>query len=354
LFIDEILELIVQRPEVSDLHLTANMKPIIRVNGELEPLDGEWEKLTVQDVKDISRHLMNDQQYQTFQEEMEIDFSHSLGGIGRFRVNAYHQRSSVALALRIIPPAVKTLEELNMPPVLKNLSRMRSGLVLCTGPTGSGKSTTQAAIVDQINSERTCHVMTLEDPIEYLHRNKRAIVHQREIGGDSRSFSRGLRSALRQDPDVIQVGEMRDLETISIAMEAAETGHLVMATLHTNDAPQAVDRIIDVYPPHQQNQIRFQLASVLKAVLAHDLLPTKDRQGRVLAMEILLGNSAVKNLIREGKTFQLYSVMQTSSEQHMQTMDSALGRLYEKGQIEFQVALERCSNPELIKRYRGA
>jgi len=352
LLIDQILEIIAKRPEISDLHLTVNMRPIIRLNGELQALEGDWKKLEVKDLEETARYLLNEAQYEQFKEDREVDFSHSFRGIGRFRVNAYHQRDSVALALRIIPPSVKSIDELALPSILKKLSRLRSGLVLCTGPTGSGKSTTQAAIVGQINAERTCHVITLEDPIEYLHRNHRAIIHQREIGSDSMSFYRGLRSALRQDPDVIQVGEMRDLETISIAMEAAETGHLVLATLHTNDAPQAVDRIIDVFPPHQQNQIRFQLAAVLSGVLAHELIPTKDRAGRVLALEVLLGNSAVKNLIREGKTYQLYSVMQTSTEQEMRTKDAALAQLYDQGHIELEEALERCSNPEFIKRFK--
>lgn len=350
--IKEILKTIAQNSNISDLHLTVALPPMIRYNGNLMPLQGNWNKMDQKTIQSVAQTLMGREKYEEFLQERELDFSYSYPGVARFRVNAYHQRDSIALALRVIPADVRSLDEMGLPPVLKTLCRVKTGFILCTGPTGSGKSTTLAAMVDQVNQERTGHILTLEDPIEYLHRNKKSVVHQREIGGDSTSFSRALRAALRQDPDVILVGEMRDLETISTAIEAAETGHLVMATLHTNDAPQAVDRIIDVFPPHQQNQIRTQLAAVLAGVVAHQLIPRQDEKGRILALEIMVANSAVRNLIREGKTHQLYSVMQTGGQQGMQTMDSSLLRLYEQGIIEYQEAAERSRNPEYLKKRR--
>lgn len=348
--ITELLKEVAQDQHISDLHLTVNSPPIVRQNGVLSPFLGGWGRPNQNDMERFCQELMQDHQLEAFRKDREIDFSFSMPNIARFRVNAYHQRDAIALAFRIIPSEIKGIEELGLPNILKEFCSRKAGFILCTGPTGSGKSTTLAAMVNLINKERQCHVLTLEDPIEYLHRHDKSIVHQREVGGDTYSFSRALRVALRQDPDVILVGEMRDLETISTALEAAETGHLVMATLHTNDAPQAVDRIIDVFPPHQQTQIRIQLAAVLEGVIAHQLLPRRDRKGRIPAIEILIANNAVRNLIREGKTHQLYSVMQTGAKHGMQTTDAALLKLYERGLITLDDAISRSHNPEYIQR----
>jgi twitching motility protein PilT len=264
----DVMKDISQNPAISDLHLTGKLKPVIRYNGKLEYYEDYPEELGIQQVEDIAKGLMEERQWEEFLEKGEVDFSHSVPGYCRFRVNAFKQRSSVSLALRVIPSDIPTIDQLGLPQILKKLALQRKGLVLCTGPTGSGKSTTLAAMINVVNENRSAHIITLEDPIEYLHSHNKSIVHQREVGHDTQSFANGLRAALRQDPDVILVGEMRDLETISIALEASETGHLVFATLHTNDAPSTVERIIDVFPAHQQQQVRIQLASSISGIIS--------------------------------------------------------------------------------------
>lgn len=348
--INELLAEVAKDPQISDLHLTIKSKPIIRRNGDLMPYLGCWDEISAEILEEIVAELMTPNQQEIFRKEKEIDFSYSLANVGRFRINAYYQRNSIAIACRIIPTIIRSFEELHLPPVVKELCKLQSGFVVCAGPTGSGKSTTLAAMVDSINRERACHILTLEDPIEYLHYHQKSIIHQREVGSDSLSFAKALRVALRQDPDVILVGEMRDLETIATAIEAAETGHLVMTTLHTIDAAQSVERIIDVFPPHQQTQIRIQLAGVFEGVIAHQLIPRRDQLGRVPATEILTATPAVRNLIREAKTYQLYTVMQTSGQLGMHTMDSSLIKLYERGFITLEQALARSSDPEYVRK----
>ena len=351
--INPLLKRIVVDDGISDLHLTVNSKPIIRYNGKLKTYEEYDKKFSFDDTKEIARNLMDEEQWEIFEDTGELDFSYSVPGFSRFRVNAYYQRGAVGLALRVIPQSIPTVDELGLPQVLKKLALQRKGLLLCTGPTGSGKSTTLAAMIDQINNKRSCHVLTLEDPIEYLHKHKECIVHQREVGIDTGSFANGLRAALRQDPDVILVGEMRDLETISIALEASETGHLVLATLHTNDAPSTVDRIIDVFPPHQQQQVRIQLAASINGIISQQLLPRSDAKGRVAALEILIGTQAVKNIVREGKSHQLRSAMQTGAKYGMIVMNNYLVRLCEKGIINVDTALHRSDNPDYIRKKLG-
>jgi len=348
--VKELMKEIAGHPAISDLHLTAKKKPIIRYNGKLEVRDDFPSVLELDKLNDIARDLMNEEQWEIFKKDGEVDFSYSLPGYCRFRVNAYHQRGSTTLALRIIPDEIPTIEGLGLPDVLKRLSMQRNGLVLCTGPTGSGKSTTLASMINVVNENRHSHIITLEDPIEYLHSHKKCIVHQREIGTDTQNFANGLRASLRQDPDVILVGEMRDLETISIALEASETGHLVFATLHTNDAPSTVERIIDVFPAHQQQQVRIQLASSLNGVISQQLLPRADGSSRVAALEILIATAAVKNIIREGKTHQIVSAMQTGAKYGMVIMNNYLVDLYQRGLIEFEEALRRSDDPDYIKK----
>ncbi len=348
-----LLKEIISDEVISDLHITVNSKPIIRYNGKLKPYDEFDHIFSIDDTREVARSLMTEEQWATFEKTGEIDFSYSVPGFSRFRVNVYFQRGAVGLALRIIPQEVPTIDNLGLPQVLKKLSLQRKGLLLCTGPTGSGKSTTLASMIEYINNKRRCHVLTLEDPIEYLHKHKRSIVHQREVGIDTRSFANGLRSALRQDPDVILVGEMRDLETISIALEASETGHLVMATLHTTDAPKTVDRIIDVFPPHQQQQVRIQLAASLNGVISQQLLPRANGKGRVAALEILIGTQAVKNIIREGKSHQLLSAMQTGAKYGMIVMDNYLVKLCEEGSLSLDTAINRADNPDYVRKKLG-
>jgi len=322
--------------EASDVHLTVGLPPVFRIYGELQVQEG-WESLTPDMVSELVR-LITGEKWELFHKTGEIDLAYSLPGVSRFRVNVFHQRGSVGAAIRIIPRNIPDLEALMLPPVVAELSRLDHGLVLVTGPTGSGKTTTLAAMIDKINRERSCHILTLEDPIEYLHQHRRSIVNQREISSDTLTFASALRAALRQDPDVILVGEMRDLETIATAITAAETGHLVLATLHTSSAIQSVDRIIDVFPPHQQGQVRVQLADTLAGVITQQLLPRADRKGRVAAVEVLVATSAVKNLIREGKTHQIISSMQTGARYGMQTMEMALRQLIKNGLL----------NPEIL------
>jgi twitching motility protein PilT len=334
--------------KASDLHFSVGLPPILRLQGELNPLDSP--PLDPQDTEALAGQIMDEKQGKIFEEQGEIDLAYSCPGLARFRVNIYRQRSSTAIAMRVINTEIPTLDSLGLPGVIKDFTGYHKGLLLVTGPTGSGKSTTQASIIDLINQQRSCHIVTLEDPIEYLHHNKNCMINQREIGHDSSSFAAALRAALRQDPDVILVGEMRDLETISTAITAAETGHLVMATLHTVDAVQTIDRVIDVFPPHQQQQIRIQLANTLIGVVAQRLLRRKDGQGRVPAVEILVSNPAVRNMIREGKIHQIYSSIQTGGRQGMQLMDSHLEELFRRGVIDRQTAIENATDPDELTR----
>lgn len=338
--------------KASDIHITVGIPPVFRMNGKLKSLD--MPKLTPQDTENIVMQLLKDEhKKKVFLRDGEVDFSYGVPSIGRFRVNVYRQRGTCAAALRAVSIKVPSLEELGMPSVISELTRNTRGLVLVTGPTGSGKSTTLAAMIDQINRERACHILTLEDPIEYLHKHNKSIVNQREIGPDTKSYGAALRAALREDPDVILVGEMRDLETISIAITAAETGHFVLSTLHTIGAAQTVDRIIDVFPPHQQEQIRVQLSNVLKGVISQQLLKLKDGNGRIAATEIMVTTSAISHLIREGKSHQIHSMIQTGSKYGMHSMDMSLASLYKRGKIDIQDAISYAQDQETIKRLLG-
>lgn len=331
----------------SDVHITVGIPPKMRVNGKLITMEGV--KLLPSDTIEIAIHIMNEKQRQHFEEYGEVDMSFAIPGEGRYRVNIYKQRGSIAMAFRLVGTSIPTPQELGVPQSVIDLYQRKRGLVLVTGPTGSGKSTTLASLIDTINNNREAHVITLEDPIEYLHQHKKSIVNQREIGLDSANYAQALRAALREDPDVIFVGEMRDFETISTAITAAETGHLVFSTLHTIGAASTVDRVIDVFPPHQQQQIRVQLANVLEAVVSQQLIPTIDGSGRVAAFEVLHNNPAVRNLIREGKTHQITSVMQTNRKQGMLTMDDALAQLCHEVKISREMALQFAQDPENIK-----
>jgi twitching motility protein PilT len=344
--IDELLEHMVAR-NASDLHVTVGTPPVIRVRGEIERVD-EYEPLSAEATQQLLYRILSSEQQKHLELKRQLDFSHSIPGLARFRVNVYFQRESIGAAFRLIPAELKTLEELGIPSTLHQLAEKPRGLVLVTGPTGSGKSTTLAALIDEINRNRSEHILTIEDPIEFLHRHKRCIVNQREIGPDAVSFAEALRAALRQDPDVILVGEMRDLETISTALTAAETGHLVFGTLHTQSAPSTIDRIIDVFPAEQQEQIRIQIASSLQGVVTQALLPTADGMGRVPALEVLLPDDAVRNLIRQGKVEQIYSVMQTNTSRGMQTMEQSLADLIQRRVVELEVGLTRSSRPQQL------
>lgn len=328
----------------SDLHITVGVPPKMRVNGKLLTMD--YPRLLPPDTERLLFEIMDEKQRARFDEKGEYDMSFSIPELGRYRVNAFKQRGSVAIALRLVGTEVPPPEVLGVPKSVIDLYQRKRGLVLVTGPTGSGKSTTLAAIIDKINNNRECHVITLEDPIEYLHRHKMSMVNQREIGLDSQSYANALRAALREDPDVILVGEMRDFETISVAITAAETGHLVLSTLHTIGAASTVDRVIDVFPPHQQQQIRVQLANVLEAVISQQLIPRSDGLGRVAAFEVLHANHAVRNLIREGKSHQLMSVMQTNRKAGMIGMDEAIQQLYYDGKIDREMAIQFAQDPD--------
>jgi len=328
----------------SDVHFTVGIPPKMRVNGDLISMN--YPKMLPADTLNALEQVMNERQKEIFNEKGEYDMSFSIRDLGRYRVNVYRQRGSVAMAFRLVGTEVPTPEQLGIPDKVMDLAQRKRGLVLVTGPTGSGKSTTLAAIIDCINKTRDAHVITLEDPIEYLHQHRMSMVNQREIGLDSNSYANALRAALREDPDVILVGEMRDLETISVAITAAETGHLVLSTLHTIGAASTVDRMIDVFPPHQQQQIRIQLSNVIEAVISQQLIPTADGRGRACAFEIMQANHAVRNLIREGKTHQLTSVMQTSRKQGMVTMDEAITQLYFAGKISKEDAIEFAQDVE--------
>ena len=333
--IEILLEEVVRR-RASDLHLQVSLPPMIRIDGSLMPIPGT-DVLDDATVSKLIFAILDDDQRQVLLRDKEFDFSFAFGTLGRFRVNAFHERGSLAAALRLIPNEIKSIGELGMPAAVAEFANYPRGLVLVTGPTGSGKSTTLAAIVDKINSEKSAHIITIEDPIEFTHKSKKSVVVQREVHYDTYSFSAALRSSLRQDPDVVLIGEMRDLETISAAITIAETGHLVFATLHTNSASQSVDRMIDVFPPHQQPQVRAQLSNILMAICSQRLVPAIDG-GRVVASEILIANSAVRNIIREGKSYQLDAVIQTGAELGMQTMDRTLAGLVQAGTVTYEEA----------------
>jgi twitching motility protein PilT len=350
-FADLLLDVIGRR--ASDLHLTAGAPPMVRVRGRLTGLEG-YPKLSTTDTREIVYSILTNDQRQKFENDWQLDFAYSVPGHARFRVNAFMQRGAIGAAFRLIPAQIVSIEDLGLPSVVHEFTRKPRGFVLVTGPTGSGKSTSLAAMIDAINASREEHIMTVEDPIEFLHSHKKCIVNQRELGSDAQSFGLALKGALRQDPDVILVGEMRDLETISTALTAAETGHLVFATLHTQSAPQTIDRIIDVFPAHQQDQVRTQLSVALQGVMTQQLLPTADGSARVAACEVLVPTPAVRNLIREGKTHQITSTMQTGSGVGMQTMDAALAALVRSGTITQRLAEARSSSPEELKRLLGA
>ncbi len=388
--IDDLFRETVQA-KASDLHLTVGIPPTIRMWGKLQPLN--YPPLTPEDTFQLAYSMINTFQKQKFEKNWELDLSYAVAGLGRFRVNLYRQRGSVGVASRVIPDVIPSVEDLNIPLVLKDLARMPRGLMLVTGPTGHGKSTTLASLIDFINTERGCHIVTIEDPIEYVHHHKKSIINQRELGFDTQTFPNALRGVLREDPNVIMVGEMRDLETISAALTIAETGHLVFATVHTADASQSIDRIIDVFPPHQQQQIRIQLSSVLEAVISQQLLPNlrfADRKterrlvgavavaaggaasgkangpaeswpsieqiGRVPAVEIMIATPGIRNLIRESKTHQIHTAIQTGAQYGMQTMDQSLFSLFTRRLISLEDALSRAIHPEELRKMieRGA
>jgi twitching motility protein PilT len=345
--VDDLLRLVVEK-RGSDLHLAVGVPPVFRIDGQL--LATNYEVLRGFDVQRMVYAILNDEQIRTFETDLELDCSYELKGVSRFRVNIYRDRGEVAGAFRTIPAKIPTVRELGLPLVLEDLSRRPRGLILVTGPTGSGKSTTLAAMIGQINNERSVHIITIEDPIEYLHTHRRSLINQRELGLDTRSFAQALRHALREDPDVILVGEMRDLETMALAITAAETGHLVFSTVHTNNAAQTVDRIVDVFPPGQQEQIRIQLSNNLEAVVSQQLLPRAGTSGRIAAMEIMIASPAIRNLIREAKAHQITSIIQTSAHLGMQTMDQCLRDLYQRGLITYEEAMSRAMNQDELKK----
>jgi twitching motility protein PilT len=349
--VPELLEVVLERG-ASDLHLTAGAPPTIRLYGDLVRLE-EYPLMTPRALQGMIYAILPQKMRERFEQELELDMSYSLPGKARFRVNVYLQRDSIGAAFRLIPYEIKSLEDLDLPSVVADLARYPRGFVVVTGPTGSGKSTSLASMVDIVNRERQAHIMTVEDPIEFLHKHDRCIVNQREVGADTHSFSQALKHVLRQDPDVILVGEMRDLETISTAITAAETGHLVFATLHTQDAPQTIDRVIDVFPPFQQQQVRVQLAVTLQGVVTQQLLPTSDRMGRVAAAEIMVATPAIRNLIREAKIHQIYSSMQAGAKYGMHTMDQHLAEMVRGSRITYETAAERCHAVEELNRMLG-
>jgi twitching motility protein PilT len=333
----------------SDLHLTTNSPPQVRVDGHLRALEG-YKVLTSADTKQLAYSVLTDAQKHRFEENLELDFSFGVKGLSRFRANIFNQRGAVGAVFRAIPYEIKPFEALGLPPIVKEMCNKPRGLILVTGPTGSGKSTTLAAMIDKINSDRHEHILTIEDPIEFLHNHKSCLVNQREVNADTKGFAEALRTALRQDPDVVLVGEMRDLETIESALRIAETGHLTFATLHTNSAASTINRIIDVFPSEQQSQVRAQLSLVLEGILCQALLPRAEGQGRAMALEILVPNAAIRNLIREDKVHQIYSMMQTGQDKYgMQTFNQSLATLYHKRQINLEVAMQRSSNTDELK-----
>lgn len=347
LSIEPYLEEVIRR-DASDIHIQVGLPPMLRVDGALEPIK-DVEPLTAEGIDDIIFSLLDDDQREVYLKDKEIDFSFAYGDLGRFRVNAFHEKGNPAGAFRLIPNKIRTVEDLGLPPIMNKLTEFPRGLVLVTGPTGSGKSTTLAGMLDKVNRERAVHIITIEDPIEYQHHHKKSIVVQREVHFDTKSFSSALRSALREDPNVVLIGEMRDLETISTAITVAETGHLVFATLHTNSAAQSIDRMVDVFPPHQQQQIRIQLSSVLQGIVAQRLIPMIGG-GRMAVAEILVVTPAVRNIIREGKTHQLDAVIQTGAEYGMQSMDATLAHHIHEGKISYEEAKNYAVNLEELDR----
>ncbi|MDM7853415.1 type IV pilus twitching motility protein PilT [Cellulomonas alba] len=349
--IDEVLTEMV-RLNASDVHLTTGSAPMVRISGSLQAIEG-FGVMTPDNLRRTIYAILTQKQRETFETNLELDFSYSVRGLARFRVNIYQQRESIGAAFRVIPYEIKELEKLGVPAVVGTFAGLPRGLVLVTGPTGSGKSTTLASIIDLANRTRSDHIMTVEDPIEFLHRHKKSLINQREVGQDTLSFANALKHVLRQDPDIILVGEMRDLETISVALTAAETGHLVFATLHTQDAAQSIDRVIDVFPAHQQAQVRTQLAGAIQGVVCQTLCKRSDQPGRAVATEVLVATPAIRNLIREGKTHQIYSAMQAGAKQGMHTMDQHLAELVKDGKITYEVGLEKCHHIEDYNRLTG-
>ena len=351
MLIEELLEDAIGKG-ASDIHISANLPPVFRIDGKL--IRTNMEALTAENVETLVFPILNNEQRRKLEQEWELDLSYGIHGLGRFRVNVYKNNGTYAAAFRTINTQVPSFETLGLPPVVKKITERPRGLILVTGPTGSGKSTTLASMIDHINETRNEHILTIEDPVEFVHKSKKSVVHQRELGQDTRSFANALKSALREDPDIILVGEMRDLDTISIAITAAETGHLVMGTLHTSSASQTIDRIIDVFPQGQQQQIRIMLSNSLCAVFSQTLLPklseNGEKKGRVMAQEIMVVNGAIANLIREGKTSQMYSAIQTGAQHGMQTLETALANLYKKGLISAEDALVKSSRPDELKR----
>lgn len=347
--IDDLLKIAVERG-ASDLHLKVGNHPILRIDGILHPLV-ELKRLMQENTIAMSFAMLNDEQKERFKKEHEIDMAYSVAGLGRFRCNVFRQRGAVGIVMRVIPTKINSIAELNLPLVLERIAAERRGMVLVTGTTGSGKSTTLAAMIDYVNTHRIEHIITIEDPIEYLHRDKKSIVNQREVGQDTSNFASALRSSLREDPDVILVGEMRDMETIETALMAAETGHMVMSTLHTLDAPETINRVISIFPPHHQKQIRIQLASVLKAIISMRLIPRSDRKGRVPAVEILINTSYIQECITEPEKTKLIkdAISDGVSQYGMQTFDQSLYFLYQKGLITYDEALKWTSNPDEFK-----
>jgi twitching motility protein PilT len=347
LHIDELLHIVVDR-NASDLHICMNEAPVIREDGALKRLN--FEKFTPQILQRMLYEIISDDNINRFETTLELDFSYQLPRRARFRVNMYRDRGSCAAAFRLIPQKIPTVRDLNLPPLLETLTDKPRGLILVTGPTGSGKSTSLAAMINHININKAVHIITIEDPIEYLHTHKQSVINQRELGGDTKSFANALRASLREDPDVLLVGEMRDMETISLAITAAETGHLVFATLHTNNAAESVDRIIDVFPPGQQEQIRVQLSNNLQSIISQQLLPRAGAPGRIPANEIMLASPAIRNLIREAKTHQIPSMIQTSGNLGMITLDQNLRDLDLKGYVTLEEIFSRCQNPDELKK----
>ncbi|MBI2841840.1 MAG: type IV pilus twitching motility protein PilT [Armatimonadetes bacterium] len=345
--VDDLLREAAERG-ASDLHLSVGLPPVIRIDGRLVRLD--YNPLAPNDIQRLVYDILSADQIQWFEKSRELDFSYGVRDVGRFRVNVYRQRGSVGAALRAIPNQIPSFEQLRLPLVLHELCRKHSGLVLVTGPTGSGKSTSIACMIDKINCEREGHIMTIEDPVEYLHRHKKCMINQRELNTDTDSFENALRAVLREDPDVILIGEMRDLETISAALTLAETGHLVFGSLHTRNAPQTVDRVVDVFPPHQQAQIRVQLSNTIEGIIAQQLLPRLGG-GRIAAVEVLIATSAIRNLIREGKTFQIHSAIETGAQFGMQSMDKVLADIHRSGTVSYQDAASRSIDPENFQRF---
>lgn len=344
--LDDILR-VSQQMKSSDVHITVGLPPMFRIDGKLQP--AQWEVVTPREAQRLVYDILMPDQIERFERTKELDFSYGVADVGRYRFNVYRQRGSVGCAIRAIPGKIPSLDQLRLPGILRELTKKHSGLLLVTGPTGSGKSTTIASMIDVINTERPVHIMTMEDPIEYLHVHKVAMVNQREIGQDTESFKNSIRAVLREDPDVILVGEMRDQETIAAALTLAETGHLVFGTLHTRSAPATIDRVIDVFPPEQQEQIRVQLANSIQAVVAQQLMPMLGG-GRVAAIEIMIATSAVRNLIREGKSYQIMSSIETGAQYGMQQMDKVLADLQRSGMISMEEALLRCNDRETFMR----